>query len=312
MVERLERLLNLIIALRASPQPMSAEAIRARVAGYGERPEEAFRRMLERDKADLRALGVPIETVPVDRWRDRHGYRIDPARYDLPALDLDAEEVAALALAARAAGLGEHARRGLRKLTVDAGSSVATDAEDPPVRVPLSEPRLLALEAARARREPVAFAYRPAGREVGRRTVDPWGLVYRAGRWYLVGRDHDRAERRTFRLDRVEGQVDVVGPPGSFTPAEVAIDDVVPDGGGVSAEVAASAGAAWRVARLAEGPPVPGHGGRTLFRVRARSPEEFVGWAVGLGPGVEVLGPPALRAAVVAALERLARQGRAR
>ncbi len=311
MVDRLERLLNLIIALRASPRPMSAEAIRSRVAGYGDRPDEAFRRMLERDKADLRALGVPIETVPVDRWRDRHGYRIDPARYDLPPLDLDADELAALALAAQAAGLGDDARRGLRKLTVDAGPS-ATRPADPPVRVPLSEPRLLALEAARARREPVAFAYRPPGRGASVRTVDPWGLVHRSGRWYLVGRDHDRAERRAFRLDRVEGEVDVVGAPGSFTPAEVAIDDVVPDGGGVTAEVAAEAELAWRVARRAEAAGVPGSAGRTLFRVRSRSAEELVGWVVGLGPGVELLGPPALRAAVVDALERLAGQGRGR
>ncbi|MFO8075394.1 MAG: WYL domain-containing protein [Egibacteraceae bacterium] len=310
MADRLERLLNLIIALRDSPRPLSAEAIHERVAGYRGRPDEAFRRMLERDKADLRGLGVPIETVPVDRWRDRHGYRIDPARYDLPPLDLDADALAALALAARAAGLDDDVRRGLRKLTVDVDvDAAARESGDPPVRVPLSEPRLAALETARARREPVAFRYRPPGRAGSVRTVDPWGLVHRSGRWYLVGRDHDRGERRTFRLDRVEGDVETVGPPGSYEPAEVTIDDVVPDGGGVTAELAAEADVAWRVARRAEAAGVPGAGGRTLFVVRSRSAEELVGWVVGLGRGVEVLGPPPLRTAVVTALERLAGQG---
>ncbi len=305
MTDRLERLLNLVIALRETRRPMTAEDVRERVAGYGDREHEAFRRMFERDKADLRALGVPIETAPTDRWRDREGYRIDPAAYDLPPVALEGDELAALSLAVRAAGLDHEVGGGLRKLAVDAGHPDERQA-DPGVSVPLSDPRRPALVKAQLERRAVRFRYRTPGREPQLRVVDPWGLVHRGGHWYLVGRDHRRDAQRTFRLDRIDGEVAPCSPPQAFEPAPVQVDDVVPDEAPVTAEIAADPDQAWRIARRALGNGVPGAAGRTLYQVRSRDPGELVGWVLQLGPGVEVLGPPQLRARVVSALGAVA------
>jgi hypothetical protein len=105
MTDRLERLINLVIALRETRRPMTAADIRTRVAGYGQSDQEAFRRMFERDKADLRDLGVPVETASLEPYDDRPGYRIDPRQYNLPDVRLAADELAALALAVEATGL---------------------------------------------------------------------------------------------------------------------------------------------------------------------------------------------------------------
>ena len=311
MSDRLERLLNLVIALRETRRPLTAEDVRERVAGYGGRDHEAFRRMFERDKADLRALGIPVETAPTDRWRDREGYRIDPAAYDLPAVSLEGDELAALTLAVRAAGLDDEVGGGLRKLAVDAGRPGEAQ-PDPAVSVPLSDPRRPALVKAQIERRAVRFQYRPPGRDPQPRTVDPWGLVHRGGRWYLVGLDHDRGARRTFRLDRIDGEVATCSPAGAFDPVPVHVDHAVPDERPVTADIAAEPDIAWRVARRARGTGVPGAADRTLYRVRSRDPGELVGWVLQLGPGVEVLGPPALRAQVVQALDALVAQHGAR
>ena len=63
---KIERLMNLVIALLSTRGYLSAERIRASVAGYADCPtDEAFSRMFERDKAELRDLGIPLETGKV-------------------------------------------------------------------------------------------------------------------------------------------------------------------------------------------------------------------------------------------------------
>jgi len=66
-------------------------------------------------------------------------------------------------------------------------------------------PELPAIRTAVAARAPIEFGYRGE-----RRTLDPWGLLLRGGFWYVIGHDHDRDERRTFRVDRFDpvGAVD--------------------------------------------------------------------------------------------------------
>lgn len=312
MTDRLERLINLVIALRETRRPMTAELIRERVAGYGQRDQAAFRRMFERDKADLRAMGVPIESARLDVWDDRTGYRIDPARYDLPEVRLEPHELAALALALQATGLVDEAGSALRKLQVDAGQLVpAGERGGPGVGVALDAPHRDELLGAQLTRTPVRFAYRPAGRGVDERTVDPHALVHRRGRWYLVGHDHDRGARRAFRLDRIIGRVVTAGRPGAFPPPpEVGVDDVVPPpppGGPEVAEVVAAPEIAWLVARRARGGGRPQHDGWTAFTVTVGDPEDFLRWALELGAELEVRGPAELREAVIERLEHAAR-----
>lgn len=303
MTDRLERLINLVIALRETRRPMAAEEIRRRVAGYGQDEHEAFRRMFERDKADLRALGVPIETAPLDPFDNDSGYRIDPARYDLPELRLEPRELAALALALRATGLYDAGGTGLLKLQVDAGDPDARRVPlEPGLGLDLGAPHLQALMEAQATRTPVRFAYRPAGRPEAQRTVDPHALVHRRGRWYLVARDHERDARRSFRLDRIAGAVTTVGEPGAFPPPpEVGVDDVVPpaEDGPATAEVLAAPEVAWTVARRARGGGRERPDGWSAFTVAVGEPEDFLAWALDLGPELVVVEPAELRAEVV-------------
>lgn len=307
-MERLERLINLVIALRETRVPLSAAEIRERVAGYGQADKRAFRRMFERDKADLRALGVPIALEPLDRWGDEHGYRIDPRRYDLPQLDLSAEELTALALAVEATGLGDELGAGLRKLETAAGMpGVTAAAGGPVIGVHLDPPRREVLWRAQHQRITVRFTYRRPGGPAEERTVDPHGLVHRGGHWYLVGHDRSRQARRAFRLDRILGEVQAASEPGAFPPptADVAVDDVVPaapPGPSPVATVAARAEVAWRAARRAREPGEPGADGRIRYQVTVRDPDEFVAWVLPFGPDLVVLDPPALRQRVVDAL----------
>jgi proteasome accessory factor B len=311
VTDRLERLINLVIALRETRRPMAASDIRTRVAGYGQPDPAAFRRMFERDKADLRDLGVPIETVTLDPFEDRPGYRIDPRRYNLPDVRLAPDELAALAVAVQATGLTDEAGPGLLKLQVavgDPGGELRS--ADPRLGVNLQGPHREILVAAQVSRTVVRFDYRPLGRNVRQRTVDPHALVHRRGRWYLVGRDHDRDDRRAYRLDRIEGRVVTVGGPGAFDPPPPAdTGDVVPappPGGPQTAEVEARDDVAWIVARRARGGGDEQPDGWVRFTVGVRDPEDFVAWVLSLGPEVRVLAPAELRDELVTRLRELA------
>jgi proteasome accessory factor B len=180
--------------------------------------------MFERDKEELRELGIPLETGSNSAAEEEAGYRIPRQAYVLPEIRLEPDEAAVLALAARVwrqAELAGAAAGALLKLR-----AAGVDAEE--TMQPGIEPRLRAGEAAfgplweavRDRR-PVTFDYRAAGRsEAQRRHLQPWGVVNRHGRWYVAGHDSGREAVRVFRLSRIEGPVQFSGPPGSVTVPE--------------------------------------------------------------------------------------------
>jgi proteasome accessory factor B len=177
--------------------------------------------MFERDKEELRALGIPIEVGHVDRFfEDELGYRVKRDAFELPDLDLTPDEAAVLGLAARVwqhAGLAAATSSALVKLRA-AGHDVdreALDALQP--RVAADEPAFDAMWAMTISRTPVRFGYRRAGAtEVVERHLEPWGIVTSRERWYVVGHDRDRGEPRLFRLSRIVGDVQADGRPGSF------------------------------------------------------------------------------------------------
>jgi proteasome accessory factor B len=218
-----ERLLGLVVCLLSSERYLTALQIRAAVPGYPE-SFEAFKRMFERDKEELRELGIPLETGSNSPLDEEAGYRIPRQAYVLPEIRLEPDEAAVLSLAAgvwRRAELAGAAAGALLKLR-----AAGVDAEETPQ--PGIEPRLQAGEAAfgplwqavRDRR-PVSFAYRAAGRsEPQQRHLKPWGVVNRHGRWYVAGHDRDRDAVRVFRLSRIEGPVQFSGPAGSVTVPE--------------------------------------------------------------------------------------------
>ena len=91
--DRTERLLNLVLALLGSRVPVDRARIRDVVPGYAESAsDEAFERMFERDKEELRSMGVPIETV-VNASGEVDGYRIDQRAYQMPELRFTAAEI---------------------------------------------------------------------------------------------------------------------------------------------------------------------------------------------------------------------------
>ena len=127
-MDKLERLLNLISALLETSRPLTAEELRERVPGYPE-AKASFRRAFERDKEDLREMGVPLvyEPIPgVDPPTD--GYRIDRSRYYLRDPGFEPDELAALHLAVSAVRLdGVESEAGLWKL----GGVVEAEGEEP-------------------------------------------------------------------------------------------------------------------------------------------------------------------------------------
>ena len=224
--EKTERLLNLILALKSARRPVSKQKIRESLPAYAAATsDEAFDRMFERDKDELREMGIPITTTVLDvLFDDEVGYRIDSSETTLPAISFEPDEVAALALAARAwstASISGAASAGLRKLRlsgVEIDESVAAGAEP---RIRTKEPAFEAVHAALSALQPITFDYRKNDGELTTRRVQPWALKNWHGRWYLTGYDLDRDDDRAFRLSRFEGTVRKLGRPGTYA---------VPDG----------------------------------------------------------------------------------
>jgi proteasome accessory factor B len=225
-----ERLMNLVICLLVARTYVGKAKIREVVPGYQETSDEAFEKMFERDKDELRELGIPIEVGYVDRaFEDEPGYRIRRQAFELPDIRLEGDEAAVVGLAARVwqhAGLAEATSGALVKLRaggVDVDAS-ALSVVEPHLATP--EPSFGPLWDAVLERTPVRFAYRRPGREAAVRTLEPYGIVSWHGHWYVVGHDRDREAVRMFRLSRVEGSVTPAGRPGSY---------VVPEGTDVRA-----------------------------------------------------------------------------
>ncbi|ADG97855.1 conserved hypothetical protein [Segniliparus rotundus DSM 44985] len=215
---KVERLINLVIALLSARGYVSAEQIRSSVSGYSDTPsEDAFERMFERDKAELRDLGVPIETGKISRTYGGVGYRIRRDVYELPEIVFTPEEAGAVAVAGtlwQTKELAGTVDRALVKLRA-AGSPISPS-DSPMVDVVWqtepgsrgSEEVFTALVAAAESGRRVAFDYRADPTQpFTTRTLEPWGVVTHRGRWYVLGWDIDRDAPRTFRLSRVYGAV---------------------------------------------------------------------------------------------------------
>ncbi|MGV9307233.1 MULTISPECIES: helix-turn-helix transcriptional regulator [unclassified Nonomuraea] len=305
-----ERLLNLVICLLATHRPLSAEQIRHAVPGYDRDGDEAFQRMFERDKNELREIGIPIE-VHRDPWEDEPGYRIQREAYELPDITLEPDEAAVLGLAARVwqrASLAEAASGALLKLRA---GGVATDAgpgEALELRVETRDPSFPSLwEAVRDRRV-VRFDYRPAaGETVRTRTIEPWGVISRRGKWYVAGFDRDRQAPRVFRLSRICGPVAPMGRPGTVeVPQGVDLRSMVgfPEEAMEerTAVLKVRQGACEGLRQVARAVREGDDGWDTVELVFA-DPERLAGWIASLGADVLVVEPPDAREAVIARLK---------
>lgn len=301
-----ERLVNLTIALLETRRPMTFEELRRRTGYYPQADPASARRMFERDKETLRSLGIPVETRQ-DFGMEDPGYLIDRRTYELRGVDLDAEEVAALALAVDLVGGSELGALPLAKVAARAPDPTPIDA--PPTRVGLPVTDVDAFAPAIVERRVVRFSYRTADGRVGQRTVDPYGIVRRRRAWYLVGRDHDRDGLRGFRTDRMLDDLMVSDEAGTFdVPDGLDLGAVVsgPDVSPIDVMLDVGPEGIWALAArgaVDDGPAEGEHeGGVRRMTLAGVDPVRDRAWLLGIAPDAAVRSPDTLRAGVRDAL----------
>ena len=312
-----ERLFSLVLALLATENGLTKTEILSTVQGYRQRfsatgDNANLERQFERDKDDIRELGVPLETVeslgtPGNNQNLR--YRIPRGTYELPEdLTFSAEETALLGLAAmvwREGSISEESRRAILKL------KSFGDASDEPVlgyepRLRIRDAAFEPLRTALERNTVVRFAYlKPGQSDATVRTVEPLALVQHQGRWHLHARETTSGQTRTFLLRRIVSQIATTG--ALFAPP---LEDVAT---GALAEL----DAVWD-AHTATVQTVPGSDADTRLRKRRGTVAEdgrlslhysdlniIADELTGFGPEVLVVSPPELRTAVVSRLRAL-------
>lgn len=318
-----ERLLNLAALLLRSRRPVPWRGIRGSVVGYNDPglSEATANRRFERDKATLREMGIPIEFDPLDG--PEGGYRIPRDEAFLPKLELSAEEAAALAVVGRfaqadvAGCVAGPLASALRKVRFDAPPEAGPQraAEERflfhrfgPEENAQEAGNLRALTDAVVENRTVRFTYYAIGADrTSRRTVDPYGVGFHGGRWYLVGKSHKQRAIRSFRVDRIQGAVQRTNPSGGpdfQPPAGFRLEDHLgkpPWDFGKAAPVRAKVRFSPKVAWMVKETVSAGDewadeegGGGTLER-SAADPSALLAWALRFGPEAEVLAPPELR-----------------
>jgi len=308
MAERkTERLMNLIFALLVSRQYLTKDQIRESIADYRDSTPQAFDRKFERDKEELRELGINVEMGQNDKYfNDEPGYRIRRDEAELPDLELTREEAAVIGLATQVwehAGLASDSTTALVKLKaigVDVDTSVLRMAEP---RLSTDEPSFDAMWDAVTRRIPVAFVYARPGQEPMERHLQPWGIVSWHDRWYVGGFDLDRGESRIFRLSRVVGEVETEGDAGSYeipegTDMKTIARTLFPPAPQEAAVLRIRAGRGQGLRRLAE-TVTPVGDGIDEVQIRYSSRWELASEVASYGPDVVVVSPADVRQAVI-------------
>ena len=209
---KIERLINLTIALLATKRYLTKSEIFRTVDGYEGSPETK-ERMFERDKDDLRSLGIAIEVGSFDPlFNDESGYRIKSENYQLDLGEVTPTEISLLSLAADAwqgAAFADAAQSAILKL-----SSIGVHSD--PIEIPALSPKLSnsskdleTVTTAIANSEFLIFTYLSAKLEPQERSIIPFALSNKAGFWYVTGVDQEQQEVRTFRVDRMQGAIEM-------------------------------------------------------------------------------------------------------
>jgi len=220
---KIERLINLTIALLATKRYLTKSEIFTSVEGY-EGSAETKERMFERDKDDLRSLGIEIEVGSFDPlFNDEAGYRIKQESYQLSLEQITNVEISLLSLAAEAwqdASFGDVAQKALLKLR-----SIGIPGDELILPATVSKLNdggrdIALISKAIADNQFMIFDYVDADLTVNSRKIVPISLSTRSGFWYVAGVDQDVEEIRTFRLDRISGDIEVSKGPEDFEAPE--------------------------------------------------------------------------------------------
>jgi proteasome accessory factor B len=314
-----ERLFSLVLALLASERGLTKSEILSTVQGYRQQfsaggDNATLERQFERDKDGIRELGIPLETVgsPEQAGNNQNlRYRIPRGEYELPAdISFSPEESALLGLAAmvwREGSLSEESRRALLKL-----KSLGDTTEEPVLgyqpRIHVRDTAFEPLRTALERQSVVRFSYLKPGDAAARvRTVSPLALVQHQGRWHLYADEPAIGATRTFLLRRIVSDVTTTG--AAFTPpagdhAAVALRGLQEVWESHVAIVTAQpdSDAAVRLGKQRGASTTPAG----ELSLHYSDVNIFADERAAYGPEVLVLGPPELRAAVLARLRRVA------
>ena len=210
--QKTERLINLTLALLATKRHLTKSEIFKAVAGYSGSPE-TMERMFERDKDELRSLGIEIEVKGIDPlFEDEQGYLIRSETFQLSENEFTKEELLYLTMAANLwhdSALGSDSKAALLKIQSLSGPIESDAVNTPAVRDSESAALLSTAFEAVDTEQLIKFGYK--GKE---RTAQPFGLYTRDGFWYLVAREE--TEIKSFKLLRIEGKIVKEGKAGSF------------------------------------------------------------------------------------------------
>ncbi len=304
MADQLERTTNLLALLLETRVPLTLEEIVNQLREQYPAGHAAMRGAFERDKSLLRDIGVPIETEVLGGARaGQTAYRVDRNRYELRDLDLTDAERRALQVAVAAARTTE-AEFGMFKLGGVADSSASITANLPQLEL------LPSLREAIAARATVAFQYHGAAR-----TLQPYALLLREGFWYVIGHDIGHRQVRTYRVDRIEGSVELGGGaeferPDDFDPRTVFPADPKELGGdeGQTAIVRVdSTRATFAVRELGEESIVRRSAdGGVEVEVPCSNLDAFRSWLFGWGVHAELIAPADVRAGLLDWLHSMA------
>lgn len=314
-----ERLFSLVLALLATDSGLTKSDILSTVQGYRQkysRSEDnaSLERQFERDKDDIRDLGVPLETIesPGEPGNNHNlRYRIPRGEYELPAdIRFSPEETTLLNLAAmvwREGSLSAESRRALVKLR-----SLGVTITDPVLgyapRVRVREASFDPLTAALEKHLVVHFRYlKPGDHDASIRRVHPLALVQHQGRWHLYAHDETAGAMRTFLLRRIASAVDVTKevfevPDGDHTANALRELDEVWARHTAVLELEPGSDAAVRLGKRRGA--VPTDSG--TLELHYSDSTIFADELAGFGPEVLVISPLELRDAVRTRLERTA------
>lgn len=206
-IEKAERLLNLTLALLDTKRPLTKQQIFESVSGYSGKPD-SMERMFERDKDELREIGIQVQVLPIDAYFDDEiGYRIIPEEYFLPPISFNQEETIWLALAANV--IREFSPKGEAKSAVQkllSRSEVDIDglieaSEIGELDIPVSNSLSLIWRAMKEAKN-IQFQYSRPGIDE-KREIRPHVLTTRFGNWYVLAGDFKDNKLKTFRVDRM-------------------------------------------------------------------------------------------------------------
>jgi len=316
-----QRIFSLVLALVVAPEGLTRDALLSSVYGYAHRFERdrrsiALERQFERDKEQLRALGIPIETLdspqePGNNQLTR--YRISKERFEFPSgLEFSERELMLLRLAAyawRDGSLSAESRRAVMKLeALGAGLDVRQLGIAP--RLGAAEPAAPKLRQAIDAGVVVRFGYTlPERSDPLARRVAPLGLHRAEGRWHLIAWDLDRDAGRVFLLSRISEPIVVTDepfPPGLRAHADGLVAGLLRRRELVRVELAVERGSAAEARLSHRADRRRGDGDAIRLELGTLDLHVLAEELAAYGPDAVVVSPPELRDLVVARLRAMA------